>query len=37
VKGRYGRGSELVMMNANGGARVTVRSFKGPVTLRIAK
>lgn len=37
VKGRYGRGSELVMMNANGGARVTVRSFKGPVTLRVAK
>lgn len=37
VKGRYGRGSELVMMNASGGARVTIRSFKGPVTLRIAK
>jgi DUF4097 and DUF4098 domain-containing protein YvlB len=37
VKGRYGRGSELVMTNASGGARVTIRSFKGPVTLRIAK
>lgn len=37
VKGRYGRGSELVMTNSSGGARVTVRSFKGPVTLRIAK
>ncbi|HYN80047.1 MAG TPA: hypothetical protein VES88_00980 [Gemmatimonadaceae bacterium] len=37
AKGRYGRGSELVMMNASGGARITVRSFKGPVTLRIAK
>jgi len=37
VKGRYGRGSELVMSNSSGGARVIVRSFKGPVTLRIAK
>ncbi len=37
VKGRYGRGSELMMMNGSGGARVTIRSFKGPVTLRIAK
>ena len=37
VKGRYGRGSELVMTNASGGARVTIRSFKGPVTLRAAR
>ena len=37
VKGRYGRGSELVMTNSSGGARVNIRSFKGPVTLRIAK
>jgi hypothetical protein len=37
VKGRYGRGSELMMMNSSGGARVTIRSFKGAVTLRIAK
>ena len=37
VKGRYGRGSELIMTNSSGGARVNVRSFKGPVTLRIAK
>lgn len=37
VKGRYSRGSELVMMNGSGGARVTIRSFKGPVTLRTAK
>jgi len=37
AKGRYGRGSELVMTNATGGARVTIRSFKGPVTLRSAK
>jgi DUF4097 and DUF4098 domain-containing protein YvlB len=36
-KGRYGRGSELAMQNANGGAHVTVRSFKGPITLRTAK
>jgi hypothetical protein len=37
VKGRYGRGSELVMTNSSGGAHVNIRSFKGPVTLRIAK
>ena len=37
VKGRYGRGSELLMTNAIGGAHVTIRSFKGPVTLRVAK
>ncbi len=33
VSGRYGRGSELVTSSGNGGVRVTVRSFKGPVTL----
>jgi len=37
TKGRYGRGSELMMTNSSGGARVTVRSFKGSVTLRSAK
>ena len=37
VKGRYGRGSELIMTNSSGGAHITIRSFKGPVTLRIAK
>lgn len=37
AKGRYGRGSELVMTNGSGGSRVSVRSFKGPVTLRSAK
>ena len=37
VKGRYGRGSELVMTNSSGGAHITIRSFKGPVALRIAK
>ncbi len=34
VKGRYGRGSELVMSSAEGGTRVAIRSFKGPVVLR---
>ena len=37
VKGRYGRGSELMMSNGSGGAHITIRSFKGPVVLRIAK
>jgi hypothetical protein len=37
TKGRYGRGSELVMTNSSGGAHIVIRSFKGPVTLRIAK
>ena len=37
AKGRYGRGAELVMTNSSGGARVKIRSFKGPVTLRSAK
>ena len=37
VKGRYGRGSELIMTNSSGGAHITIRSFKGPVNLRIAK
>lgn len=37
VAGRYGRGSELIMTNSSGGARVVIRSFKGAVTLRIAK
>jgi DUF4097 and DUF4098 domain-containing protein YvlB len=37
VKGRYGRGSELVMTNGSGGARITVRSFKGTVRLKSAQ
>ncbi|HUQ18689.1 MAG TPA: DUF4097 family beta strand repeat-containing protein [Gemmatimonadaceae bacterium] len=37
TKGRYGRGSELVMTNSSGGARVTVTSFKGSITLHSAK
>lgn len=31
--GRYGRGAELNTTSANGGTRVVIRSFKGPVTL----
>jgi DUF4097 and DUF4098 domain-containing protein YvlB len=34
VSGRYGRGAELSMTNGPGGAHVTIRSFKGAVTLR---
>ena len=34
VAGRYGRGSELNGSIGNGGARVSVRSFKGTITLR---
>jgi Putative adhesin len=34
VAGRYGRGAELSMTNGPGGAHVTIRSFKGTVTLR---
>jgi DUF4097 and DUF4098 domain-containing protein YvlB len=33
VAGRYGRGSELRLESGDGGVSVTVRSFKGPVTL----
>jgi len=33
VKGRYGRGSELSTSSGGGGTRVSIRSFKGPVTL----
>ena len=33
VPGRYGRGAELVTSSGAGGARVVVRSFKGPVVL----
>jgi hypothetical protein len=35
--GRFGRGAELTMDAGNGGARVSVRTFKGPVTLRRAQ
>lgn len=33
IKGRYGRGSELSTSTGGGGTRVSIRSFKGPVTL----
>ena len=33
MKGRYGRGSELSTSHAGGGTRITVRSFKGPISL----
>lgn len=34
IAGRYGRGSELETSSGDGGTRVVVRSFKGPVLLR---
>ncbi|HUQ98674.1 MAG TPA: DUF4097 family beta strand repeat-containing protein [Gemmatimonadaceae bacterium] len=37
VAGRFGRGSELGMDVGRGGAKVSVRTFKGPVTVRRAK
>lgn len=37
IAGRFGRGAELNTEYNDGGARVTVRSFKGPVTLRRGK
>src|SRR3954466_5926481 len=36
VAGRFGRGEELTMDASGGGPRVSVRTFKGPVTLRRA-
>ncbi|MFN2635404.1 MAG: DUF4097 domain-containing protein [Gemmatimonadaceae bacterium] len=35
--GRFGRGAELTMDTGDGGARISVRTFKGPVTLRRAQ
>lgn len=37
IPGRFGRGAELVMDESGGGANVSVRTFKGPVTLRKTK
>ena len=37
IPGRFGRGAELTMEASGGGARVSVRTFKGPVTLRRTK
>jgi hypothetical protein len=36
IPGRFGRGAELTMDASGGGAKVSVRTFKGPVTLRKA-
>jgi hypothetical protein len=35
--GRFGRGAELILEESGGGAKVSVRTFKGPVTLRRTK
>jgi len=37
IPGRFGRGAELAMDLSGGGAKVSVRTFKGPVTLRRAQ
>lgn len=34
IPGRFGRGAELTMDTFDGGAKVSVRTFKGPVALR---
>jgi hypothetical protein len=34
IPGRFGRGAELTMELSGGGARVSVRTFKGPVVFR---
>jgi DUF4097 and DUF4098 domain-containing protein YvlB len=34
--GRFGRGEELTTETGSGGAKVSVRTFKGPVTIRHA-
>jgi hypothetical protein len=37
IPGRFGRGAELTMDTSGGGAKISVRTFKGPVTLRRTK
>jgi putative adhesin len=37
IPGRFGRGAELTAEESGGGAKVSVRTFKGPVTLRTTK
>jgi hypothetical protein len=37
IPGRFGRGAELTTEEEGGGAKVSVRTFKGPVTLRRMK
>jgi len=34
IAGRFGRGAELTMDLSDGGAKMSIRTFKGPVTLR---
>ena len=37
IPGRFGRGAELMAEAGDGGAKVSVRTFKGPITLRRTK
>ncbi len=37
IPGRFGRGAELTADESGGGAKVSVRTFKGPVTIRRTK
>ena len=37
IPGRFGRGAELILEESGGGAKVSVRTFKGAVTLRRTK
>lgn len=37
IPGRFGRGAELIADESGGGAKVSVRTFKGPITLRTTK
>lgn len=37
IPGRFGRGAELTMDESGGGAKISVRTFKGRVTLRRTK
>jgi len=37
IPGRFGRGAELTLEESGGGAKVSVRTFKGTVTLRRTK
>jgi hypothetical protein len=37
IPGRFGRGAELTMDLSDGGAKMSIRTFKGPVTLRRAQ
>ena len=37
IPGRFGRGAELTMDLSDGGAKMSIRTFKGPITLRRAQ